>query len=107
MGFVQGQKLTAAELGTAFSQCFPAGSVSSYSATLLSSSTQAAWFTALGLPAGQAGAANGVATLDENGHLQAAQFNTALIATYLLSLPTTLPATSGQLWLDGGVLSVS
>jgi hypothetical protein len=29
------------------------------------------------------------------------------LTTLLQSLPTVLPATSGQLWLDGGVLALS
>jgi hypothetical protein len=31
----------------------------------------------------------------------------ALVLSYLLSLPTTLPSSSGQLWWDGGVLARS
>jgi hypothetical protein len=31
----------------------------------------------------------------------------ALISAYLTSLPTTLPATAGQLWINNGFLAVS
>lgn len=33
--------------------------------------------------------------------------NTASLAALIATLPTTLPSTSGQLWRNGGVLSIS
>ncbi|RFB80033.1 hypothetical protein [Methylovirgula sp. 4M-Z18] len=76
--FVQGQLLTAAALNNAFAQTFPAGGVSSYSATLLSGASQTAWFAALGLPSATPGSANGLATLDGGGHLSLNQLPAAL-----------------------------
>jgi hypothetical protein len=48
----------------------------------------------------------GFATLDGSGHLVHGQLDPSLV-TWLLSLPTTLPISSGLPWLDGGVLSIS
>src|SRR5579872_5055784 len=78
MAFVQGQLLTAAALNAAFAQYYPAGAVSAYSASLLNGASQAAWFAALGLPSAAPGSANGLATLDNGGHLPLAQLPAAL-----------------------------
>jgi hypothetical protein len=77
--FTQFQFLTAAELNSAFAQAFPANGVSSYSATLLTGTTQAAWFTALGLTSGAPGFAGGVATLDGGGLVPLAQIPPSLV----------------------------
>lgn len=48
-----------------------------------------------------------VATFDENGLTISVASALALITAVANALPTTLPATSGVLWNNGGVLCLS
>src|ERR1019366_1579550 len=74
-----GTVVTAAQWTTLFAQCFPTTNVSSYSAGLVAGSTQAAWFTALGLPAAAPGDANGLATLNGSGVVPNGQIPSTLL----------------------------
>jgi hypothetical protein len=79
MAWIKGQLVTADQLNAAFALTFPAGSVSSYSATLLTGMTQGSWFTALGLPAPAPGSPNGLAILDSSGLIALANLPASLV----------------------------
>ncbi|HYA07472.1 MAG TPA: hypothetical protein VEF90_16425 [Xanthobacteraceae bacterium] len=72
--FVQGQILTAAQLNAALAQFYPAGNVSAYVSGLLSQTSYSALMSAL-----NAGAANGLATLDSTGRLPLSQLTASVI----------------------------
>jgi hypothetical protein len=78
-GYGTGTIVTANQWTALFAQCYPSGNISTYSSGLLSGATQAAWFTALGLPAAAPGFANGLATLDGAGKLPASQLTAAAV----------------------------
>lgn len=76
--FNDGTLLTAAALNAAFAQYYPAGNVSALATTLLNSTSASAMNAVLGLPTAAPGTNNGLATLDNSGHLPLAQLPTAL-----------------------------
>lgn len=74
-----GTIVTAEQWTALFAQCLPANTVSPYSVTLLTGTTQGSWFTALGLPSAAPGTANGLATLNATGVVPSAQIPASLL----------------------------